>query len=371
MQYPTIKVLSPTVALLAEIDLYTSLRYKRSWQGIGDWELHCVGTYDVLKPGNLIMLGNNGHKVGIIRAVQISASPNGVTTVASGVSLDGYVSQRIVLPDDNPASGGYFCYPKPTDTLSPVAAETVLKAYVSSQRPICAVAPDQHRGSKTAWMSRYEQLDGVLQEISEYTDVGWEIYLDLTRKRCIFEVIPGVDRSAKQTIQSRVIMSAEFESVDNVQYNIDLASHKNVAYAGGTGEGYDRTVIAVTSEAAMPQDTSPERYEVFLDCGSLELTETDESLSLQDEGRHKLLDYKLTECLTATISQSSTYIYGQDWDLGDLVTVADRSIGLQQDMRVAEVEECYEPDTMQLNVTFGTAAAHIGRVIRALTPQTR
>lgn len=36
MNMPSIKVLNTDLELLDEIDLYTSLDFKRSWQGVGD-----------------------------------------------------------------------------------------------------------------------------------------------------------------------------------------------------------------------------------------------------------------------------------------------------------------------------------------------
>ena len=59
MEIPSIKILSPSLQLLNEIDLYTSLQLSRSWQGIGSFELHLIGNQKNIAVGNLIMLGND------------------------------------------------------------------------------------------------------------------------------------------------------------------------------------------------------------------------------------------------------------------------------------------------------------------------
>ena len=60
-------------------------------------------------------------------------------------------------------------------------------------------------------------------------------------------------------------------------------------------------VLKITNEPAEPIGLA--RFETFLDCGVLEITETDTALSLTEEGLHKLKEYKKTESLTAAIVQ--------------------------------------------------------------------
>lgn len=391
MEWPVIKIMAPDRTFLGEIDLYTSLRFKRSWQGVGDFEVHIIArdfNASLFAVDNLIMLDDDIHRAGIIRKVDTAITSSGIEAVIQGQHLDGLLSQRIVIPYEGEANGGYFCVPKKATAASvvkPVPAETILKTFVRGQIPypagsnatnprcmLLAISQDEERGIKTVWMSRYDPLDEVMQSISEYTDIGYEITLLLKGADSdyyTFDVIEGVDRTEGQNTNSRVIMSLEFESVSSVQYSLDTSSSKNVAYAGGAGEDYNRTVIAVTNEDAMPK--GPQRRETFIDCGTLEIAETDTALSLSEEGKHGLQEYKKAESLTAEISPSSPFVYRKHYDLGDLVTVYAPEIGLAQDMRVADAEESYEPGGMHLNITYGTAQQHIGRAIRSLQPKIR
>ena len=141
---------------------------------------------------------------------------------------------------------------------------------------------------------------------------------------------------------------------------------KNVAYAGGAGEDENRTVLAVTNKQDMPAGL--QRSEVFTDCGTLEASETDEAISLAEEGRHKLLDYRYEESMTAENNLSGSFIYGKDFDLGDLVTVSDRAINKSEDKRITEAEEYYEAKSVGVRLTFGTSAEHLNRVIKTFLP---
>lgn len=377
MEYPSIKVLSQDFELLDEIDTYTSLRFKRSWQSYGEFELHVVGYNNNLSISNYIMLDNNTDKVGIIKSLNTSLTTRGVETIAKGYHLNGIMTQRIVLPYEESANHGYFCVPKQVEGVATesVSAETIIKAFVracfpydtSDPRSIGLYIPENlHRGMYTVWLSRYEQLDEVLQKVCEYTDVGYRVYLDLLNKRLACDLLEGVDRSSGQSENNRVIMSQNFESINSLNWIIDTTKEKNVVYAGGAGEDENRLVLAVTNKKEMP--TGLNRTEVFSDCGTLEVAETDEAISLEEEAKHKLLDYKSQESMTAENNLSGSFIYGKDFDLGDLVTVADSTINKMEDKRITEIEECYEARALSVKLTFGTASAHLNRVIKSFLP---
>lgn len=377
MEFPSIKILSPKLELRSEIDLYTSLQYTRSWQGVGSFEIHMVGNPAAVENGNIIMIGGDGHRAGIIRCITQNVSVNGVETVVTGQTLDGFTVQRVVLPSENAADCGYFAVPAAESVDRTVPAETILKTYAAAclsssmdtkrNMPI-KIADDNGRGLKFNWLSRYDILNDVLQAVSEYGDCGWEIGIDLSNRQFIFDYVPGVDRTVSQNTNSRVILSREFESVDSITYNINQFNYKNLAYCGGTGDDANRLVLAVSANDTIPEGF--ERFEIFEDCGTLEAAETDTALSLADEGMHKLNDYKLVQSLTAEISQSGTFVYRKHWDLGDLVTVRDNDIGIQQDLRIAEVTESYEPDSIKLSATLGTAPLRIGRIIKRFNNST-
>jgi hypothetical protein len=369
MEIPSIKVLDNNLKLLDEIDVYTSLDFVRQWQGIGSFNLVVCGHEKNLETGNLIMLGSDGHRCGIVRTAECVRDEKGTTVTVSGQTLNGLTSQRIVLPFDN---ADYFAVPLPNASPSTVPAEDILKTYASyslgenaasdRQLPHFAIAPNQHRGLATNWFSRYPVLSEELQAICEYCDCGYEIYLDLQQRKFVFDCLSGIDRSVDQTTNSRVILSMDFESVENIAYTHDVGNYKNLAYCGGYGEGADRAVHAVG------EGTGFQRFETFFDCGDLLSVETETAISLQQEGLHRLEEYKEVKSLNANISQAGSFLYRQHWDLGDLVTVCDKSFQLQENLRVAEVRESFEPNSFQLGVTLGKLPKRLGSVLKSFQP---
>lgn len=332
------------------------------------------------------MLGNDGHRAGIIQAISKTVDLNGISTVVTGPTLDGFTAQRVIIPSTNSKNGGYLALPSATSSNKTLPAETIIKIFAgaclgsdtsrpsyyaldTNRRTDIHIAVTKGRGLQTNWLARYDALNEILQSVSEYCDCGWEIYIDLKNRQLIFDYVPGVDRSVNQSENSRVILSRDYESIDSLTYSYDKTPYKNLAYCGGVGEDFDRIYLAVTNDKSIPKGLN--RFEVFEDCGSLEIADTDTAISLSAEGKHKLKEYKLTETLTAEIAQGGSFRYLEQWDLGDLVTVIDREIGLMQDSRIMEVSESYEADSSKITVTLGTAPERLSRVIKKIKPTVR
>lgn len=374
MEVPEIKVLNQDLELIDEIDFYTSLDFVRSWQGVGDFSLTVCGHRESLADGNIIMLGGSGHKCGIIRKPDFSDNEKGTMTTVSGQTLNGFASQRIVLPRPDDAEG-YFCVPEASASQKYVSAEEILKTYAAYNMGSLAdtarkirhlvIAEDQKRGIFTNWRSRYTDLDEALRDICEYCDCGYEIYIDFQNRCFVFDYLSGTDRSVSQNVNSRVILSKDFESVRNIRYCKDRSNFKNVAYCGGNGEGTDRTVLAVAPKG-MELQSGLERYETFIDCGSLSSAETQTGMSLKEEGEHKLEEFAAVETLSADIASDGSFRYEEHWDLGDMVTVCNDDLSLTQDMRVSEVRESYESEQYSVSAVLGRVPKRLGRVLKGL-----
>lgn len=378
-----IKILDRDLSLLGVIDNYTALDFRRSWQGTGDFTLTVCGYERILDIGNIIMIGNDPYKAGVIRKVQPVSDEKGVITAISGQTLNGLTSQRTLIPQEN--NGGYFSVPL-SGSQNGESAETIIKTMISSCLGSAAAqsrqlrssggslmlhtASDRHRGIITEWGCRFTQLDEELQALCEYCDCGYEIYIDFANRRYVAEYLPGTDRSVHNSGEvSRVILSKEFESVERIEYTADMTNCKNLAYCGGKGDGEDRTVISVTNGSDIP--TGFDRYEAFIDCGELENVETETSVSLRRAGKHKLEEYSFIESLTAVVSQSGSFRYKEHWDLGDLVTVRDKRLDRTQDIRITEVLESYEPTKRTISVTLGKPPKDIKRAIRSIRNEVR
>jgi hypothetical protein len=355
-----IRILTPILDLLAEIDNYESLLYTRRWHEVGEFELR-INRYkkhtELLQRGNLIMLDSSRNKVGIIRHREIDLDENGKKTenwLVKGIALKGVVAQRITVPPDG------YSHDRASGT-----AETVMKNYVNNHivNPIdvkrkidmVVIANDWQRGSSISWESRFKKLDEELAEISKASGLGWDVFLDFQQKKWMFDVFEGRNLTVNQSENPPVIFSPQFESMKQLSFVESDYNYKNFGYIAGQGEGVERRVVTVGEAEGLS------RIETFID--SRDISEEDESgqalpeeqiiEKLRERGQQKLSEFAEEFFLEGQILTNSPFVYEKDYDLGDIVTIQNREWGVTRNARITEIKEIYEPGGFQIEATFG------------------
>jgi len=90
-----------------------------------------------------------------------------------------------------------------------------------------------------------------------------------------------------------------------------------------------------------------DRHETYLE----EDDESDTSV-LQSLGEEELSDRKIEKVFEAEIFKASPFKYEEDYDLGDKVTIQNKSWGVTMDARIIGVTETHEPGGFQLEHEF-------------------
>ncbi|MCU6603843.1 siphovirus ReqiPepy6 Gp37-like family protein [Peribacillus frigoritolerans] len=356
----SIRLFDKDFNFMAEIDDYESLQFTRRFFSVGEFELRIHADkkhVDLIDKGILIVLGNQFHKVGIIKSRSISL--DGEQWVFQGPTLKGITGQRITVP---PVGLAYDVYKG--------SAESAMKHYINAnvinpvdtRRKITQVSTiaTSNRGSQVNWQSRFKVLSEELQGIAETTEMGWEIFFDPVAKTWLFDIVQGMDRSINQTINPPVIFSPDFRNVKSQEYTDSDLNYRNVGYVAGDGEGEDRRVVELGTA------TGIDRLETFIDARDIQETNADDTpipeaeivANLTDRGNQKLI----TEYTNQSTFESQLLVpematnnmaYEEDWDLGDIVTVQNRKWKVTLDSRITETKETYEPGGFQLEAVFG------------------
>lgn len=342
-----LKIIDRDFHLLGEIDDYESLIFTRRWSKPGDFQItininkrHTAA----LQKETFIMLGKHVNKAGIIRHREIKTDENGnEVLLAQGSTLSNILSRRITVP---PIGLAY-------DHIN-AAAEDVMKHYVDVNAvnpdnpdriiPNLVIAPSQARGANISWDSRLKNLAEELEANSIKSGLGWDVYLDIINMHYIFEVYAGRDLTAGQTINSPVIFSADFDNIKEQSFTDSDLNYSNYAYVGGQGEGELREIAEVGTDIGL------DRREVFVDARDIS-----NSSDLVIRGSEKLLELKSVQNFQATVMPSASFVYEQDWDLGDKVTIQNKKWGITMDTAISEIKETYEPDGFKLEVVFGNS----------------
>jgi len=87
----------------------------------------------------------------------------------------------------------------------------------------------------------------------------------------------------------------------------------------------------------MPAPTWPQRRELYIDARDLQsdgdpdkpLTTEEYAALLTNRGREKLAEHQLVRSFAATVrDRGATYVLGEDYQLGDTITVIDDRLGV-------------------------------------------
>ncbi|MCY6372470.1 siphovirus ReqiPepy6 Gp37-like family protein [Clostridium ganghwense] len=356
-----IRIISSDFNLLGEIDDYESLIFIRRFFKVGEFELHIninKNNTDKLQEGNLILLGAKVNKVGIIMHRENGIDENGEATetlVIKGPTLKGVMKRRITVPTGNQAYDNAVG-----------SQETIMKQFVNNNivnpsdisRKISQVviAPDLKRGKEDKWRTRFENLADKLTDIGEYSELGWEVLLDINNAKWIFDVVEGKSLTANQDILPPVIFSLDFDNIKNRHYIESSLDYKNVGYCGGKGEEDERLIQQVGEASGL------HRTEIFIDCSQAENVE-----ELTIQGQQKLNEFKKVKSFEVQIIPYSSFNFQEDYDLGDMVTVQDRKLGITMNTRIIELKEIYE-ENFNLEATFGI---NIPNLITAIKRETK
>lgn len=290
---------------------------------VGTWrvQLHASSTMaDLLRtPGyGLVVTGPNGVIMSGPTATtvlnQTEDDPQGTWTI-TGFDDSIILADRLAYP--TPASADVTAQTTAQDIRDDVA-ETVIKGYVDAnlvsgpsirQVSNLTVATDQARGSNVYGVARFESLQELLHGLGQTGGLGYRIEQD--GSSLVFDVYEPVDRSAlvRLDIDNGRLSSADY------QVEAPLITRAIVA---GAGEQEERLFF----EGTLTQSTDAEtlwgrRIERLVDART-----TQEADEFTQEASEALIDDGKTRvALTVTPTDNVTMLYGQDWGLGDTITV--------------------------------------------------
>lgn len=361
-----LRIMTRSFELLDEIDQYESLQITRSWSGLGKVELRTnryMQGADKLQRGHIIFPHNHLNKAYYIRHKEIELDENGKATenwVIIALPLKSWMEQRITYP---PAHTAY--------DNKQAKAETVMLHYVTNnainpvelkrKMPALVLAPNLMRGQTVSWSSRYKGLAEEMEEIGNLSGLGWNIVPDPDTKQFVFKVLEGRNLTAGQSILPPVIFSPEFDSLGNLSYTESELDYKNYAIVAGQGEGIDRRVITLGDSAGF------DRYELFVDARDVEEERQEEGqepiprpvedieADLVNRGNQKLAEHEQEVFLEGEPLSKSPFVYEDDYDLGDVVTLQHRDWGITMDARITEIKEIHEGGFRKLEHTFGNS----------------
>ncbi|MBS6195491.1 MAG: siphovirus ReqiPepy6 Gp37-like family protein [Clostridiales bacterium] len=324
---------------LGEMDAYIGLEFVRRWTTYGEFKLFVFEITQEMKHGHYVMLNNDPRKTGIIKRIQ-NGDADDTTAEIDGFTLVHILTQRLTYPPEGKA---YHAFHAPAEDIicSLVTANAVDTLDSNRVIPFLEVKPSLSRGDRIYYQTRYDNLCDAVKELCEASGMGVAITLDADRKKLVFEVLEGIDRSSDQENLPPMVFNKDYDNVTNREYISDMSEFKNCAVTAGQGDGADRKIAVVGGE-----NTGMERYEVFVDARDIE-----DDTKLPDRGKSKLAEYANTDSYSSDVDSGKYHV---KWDLGDIVTTIDREYGVLLNERIVEVTETFDSSGYVVSPTFGS-----------------
>ncbi|MDO4444701.1 MAG: siphovirus ReqiPepy6 Gp37-like family protein [Bacillota bacterium] len=341
VEVKTIRFYDPDLNFLKEMDEFSGVIYRSKWHTYGSFEFFFSERLPCMEKDNLVIFDYDTRKNGIIK--HINCTEEGVTL--KGYSLPWMLTGRLALPpagkEYDVLSGSY------EDCIYALVEHNAISpADPKRKLPLWECRESLHRGGNCKYQARHTVVMDCITELSKVSGLGIGAEIDLKRKKIIFEVREGMDRTAQQKERPHVIFSDVHENVTNREYTLDDTESRNCAYVAGQGEGAARIVITVGDEF-----TGRDRMEVFIDARDIE-----DAAQLPERGKTKLAAMLPRESYTSDVCAG----YKAKWDIGDFVTALDEEYSITMMKQILEVEESQDESGYIVTPVLGIPEKQIG-----------
>ena len=321
---------------LGIVEDYDSLKWSRNYLQAGAFQMVINRSSFVaskLEQGNLLLtteFAKEVEQIYIIEQIESTIDQDGKLNenlILTGRTVGGMMEERLALPPEEDD------YDKREDV-----AETLMKEWVNEnigalakaerQIPNFSIAADEGRGGNVSYAVRYQKLSQILEEIGRAGGLGWEVVYDIENQESVFDVIEPTDRTKESP--TPVFLDIDFETILELNVIESVLGKKSFAYTGGAGEGQDRLIVETFLNATEPQGF--DRREIFVDAGGLK------SISnIERTGNVELLKRQIDDIIQVNINQFGSFQFGQDWFVGDFITVRNEVWDFEVDLQIIGV----------------------------------
>lgn len=191
--------------------------------------------------------------------------------------------------------------------ISPTMAERKMEHfYLAPEKGI------QKKATTTYTLEKMSVLE-ILNRVCGYSGLGYRLNFYPEAQQFVFEILEGRDLS------DQVFFSEEYGNVSEAEVYRESENYRNAGLKNGvwtgTAAGLDRREVILGDEE-----------------------------TLSDYGRLISVD--------GMVLDTEQFIYLEDWDLGDIVSYLDKTLGFFVENPILEIQETYEKE-VTMEVTFG------------------
>lgn len=333
-----IRVYNRDLYRVGQLDNETSLIWARKYYEPGAFELHAPITpenLELLQRDNLITK-KGAKEAGIIESVEQEESDIKNEITVKGRFLSSYMDRRLIKQTVN--FSGYI--------------EVAMRQLFSG----CVALPHVVLGTLNGFTPQAEfqvTMKNLLtyeSKLSRAGAIGFRFRPDWPNRQIVFETYQGIDHSTAQHTHARVIFSEDYNNLNNAIYRYNNEQLKTYAIVGGQGEGDQRIYYDIGG------GTGYDLREIFVDAKDINpenLTAAEYKAALLSRAQDRLNECLVAESLECETEAAINFIYKEDYDLGDIVTIRKNAWNIFMHRRITEIQEVYEYGGMKVVPTFG------------------
>jgi Siphovirus ReqiPepy6 Gp37-like protein len=320
--------------------------------------------------GRIIVINNDNDYPLIVEEMQTSIDET--EWVVRMVSLKGMLNYRICHPTDT----GTYTAKKQSEVMMIIPFDNLVsqardkdRYFWNSARTINMFAVENYKfyGDSIDYKVDWETglMGDAIAEIAKMNStagsypIGWNIYINDTWQYYHMDTYLGTDRSVLQTVRPAVIFSDDFGNVKTATYVHSIKDWKNVTYVKWNDTN-NTTWITPIGNTHYGATVSFNRREMITNSNQ---TTTAGSNA---DGRADLNSRPHSESFSAEIIDNENTIstFNLDWFLGDIVTIQSKDLALSVNAQVIQVEETYENNQYNIDVTFGEPKPNFIQLIK-------
>lgn len=337
-----IRVYDKELNFLGVIENQKSLIWTRRYFEPGEFELHTPYTdrnEKMLRPGNIITK-RGSVEAGVIEDVMNEdGGMEGSELTRKGRFLSSYMSRRLIKQTINYKG-----------TIEGAMKELLSRVQQDNPLPGVEIGEMIETKETIEFQATMKELLEYETKLAKAGAVGYRFRPDFKRKKIIFEIYKGKDRTTKQKENKRVVFSEGYENLNQATYTYNDQTHKTKAIVGGKGEGTERIYVEIGEGEGL------DLKELFVDAKDISdegMTQEEYLAALRQRGEEKLRENEINETMECTADPNINFRYKEDYNLGDIVTMKKKAWGITMHERITEIREIYENGGMSVEITTG------------------
>lgn len=337
-----ISVYNSSFNKIAIVDSYTSLMCCKRYYDVGALDLQIEATTETLNifKKNYFITRKGDNTIYRIEAIKINTFENHDNHLIIGaVDCKTVLSQRVINPiiTFNGTVENYIHQLINDNLINPRNPSRKISNFVLTGVKGFADTISQE--------TDYEVLSEKIIDLCKTYNLGWQVlfedgifYIDFYR---------GANRSKNQSVNNPVVFSPEQDNLINSEYNYNSTKYKNVAIVYGKNSSGTPLGVEIGDSG-----TGFHRHEKYVEYSTA--FDGEDITAYQDLLRSKGKE-ELAKTLTVTSFEgeiyAESYIYDQDYSLGDVVTI-ENEYGISVDARIVEVIETWDDNGYSLEPKF-------------------